>query len=60
MLAISQEINEELKKYKQGKSGLRFEKINVPGTGVTIFCDTSIGTPRPFLTKRAFSTCFIQ
>jgi len=51
MLASSQEIDEELKKFKQGKSGLRLEKIDFLGTGVIVFCDTSIGTLRPFLTK---------
>jgi len=51
MLATSQRIDEELKKYKQCKSGSQLEKIDIPGTKVTIFCDISIGMPRPFLTK---------
>jgi len=58
MLAKSQETNEELKKLKQGKSRLRFEKINFLETGITIFCHTSIGTPRPFLTKPFRRTAF--
>jgi len=51
VLAISQETNEELKKYNQGKSGLLLEKIAVPGTRVAVLCDTSMGTARPFLTS---------
>jgi len=51
MQAKSQKTDEELKKFKQSKSGLRLEKIDFLGTGGTIFYDTSIGTPRPFLIK---------
>jgi len=58
MLAKLQEIDEELKKFKQGKSRLRLEKINFLETGITIFGNTSIGTPRPFLTKPFRCTAF--
>jgi len=34
MLTKSQQTNEELKKFKQVKSGLRLEKINFLGTGL--------------------------
>jgi len=58
-LAASQETDEELKKHEQRESVLRFEKIDVSGTGIAVFCDTSMGTPRPFLIRpfrRAIST----
>jgi len=50
MLATSQETDIELNWYNEGKSG-RLEKIYVAGTRITIFCDSSNGTPWSFLTK---------
>jgi len=50
-LATSQETDKELKKHDQDESGLRLEKIDVPGTGVAVFCDTSMGTLRLLLTR---------
>jgi hypothetical protein len=48
-LAEAQAIDEELRKL-QSHSSLRIEKVNLPGTDVSIFCDVSTGKPRPFLT----------
>jgi len=49
-LAESQEKDDELKKYVQGESGLRLEKVEIPGTAVAVYCDATAPTPRPFLT----------
>jgi len=39
-LAASQQ-DEELKTYLQRKSGLQLKKIEVPGTGMVVWCDTA-------------------
>jgi len=50
-LAKSQETAKELKRFDQVESGVRLENIDIPGIGIAVFCDTSMGTPRSFLTK---------
>jgi len=51
VLAESQKDDEELKDYLHRESGLKLEKIQIPDTGVDVYCDTATPTPRPFLTK---------
>ncbi|CAK1591943.1 unnamed protein product [Parnassius mnemosyne] len=48
-LSVSQEGDPELKKHEKNSS-LRLEKVTIPGTSVTVICDTSTGRPRPFRT----------
>ncbi|KAL4718276.1 hypothetical protein ACJJTC_006556, partial [Scirpophaga incertulas] len=48
-LALSQRTDEELAKARRDFS-LKLEDIIIPGTNVTIVCDTSTGRPRPYLT----------
>jgi hypothetical protein len=45
-LAASQEEDEELRTLLERDTALRLEKMNVPGTTVTLYCDTSAGKPR--------------
>ncbi|CAK1592460.1 unnamed protein product [Parnassius mnemosyne] len=49
-LALSQRDDEELQKLISDGTSLKLEKVLLPGTDITIFCDTSTGQPRPFLT----------
>lgn len=48
-LAQEQATDQELQKM-QSDSSLKFEKVNIPGTDVHIFCDQSTGKPRPYVT----------
>lgn len=51
-LAISQENDDELKEHLQKQdSPLHLQKLPIPGFDVEIYCDTSTGKSRPFLTK---------
>jgi len=50
-LAVSQETEEQMRKHQRSESSLRLRKIDLPGAGVAVFCDTVEATPRPFLTK---------
>lgn len=50
-LAESQKEDEELKQYLDQESRLRLKKTEIPGAGVSIYCDMSTGTARPFLTE---------
>lgn len=51
LLAESQQQNEKLKTFLQRKSDLKLEKIKIPGTEISIYCDTSRNVLRPYLTK---------
>lgn len=50
-LAISQQGDEELKKYEKENTGLQLKQVQLPGTNVLVFCDLSTSTARPFVTK---------
>ncbi|KOC58837.1 Gag-Pol polyprotein [Habropoda laboriosa] len=52
-LAKSQSEDEELKTYVRDNTGsaLRLEKVTLPETRTTIYCDTSTNATRPFITK---------
>ncbi|KAG6438720.1 hypothetical protein O3G_MSEX000172 [Manduca sexta] len=55
-LAKDQENDSELKEMIS-KSSLKLEKVPIPGKNLSIFCDTSTGKPRPYLTppfRRAY------
>lgn len=47
-LAEAQKVDEEMKKLKTDSS-LKLESVLVPGTNISITCDTSMGKPRPYL-----------
>lgn len=50
-LAESQDSDEELRDLiNSNSSSLKLEKVTIPGTCVSIYCDTSTGKPRPYLT----------
>ena len=49
VFATSQGSNDELRALLGSTSALRLEKLPVPGTAVSIYCDTSIGTSRPYV-----------
>lgn len=50
LLVESQEEDEELKKIIEENSSLRIKRVPIPGSSLTVFCDTSTGKPRPFIT----------
>jgi hypothetical protein len=49
-LARSQDQDAELKDILQHGSALRLERVHVPGTDVSLYCDTSTSQLRPFIT----------
>jgi cleavage and polyadenylation specificity factor subunit 1 len=49
-LASSQDRDAELQEVLQNGSALRLESVPIPGTDVTLYCDTSTQQPRPFIT----------
>jgi hypothetical protein len=49
-LASSQDQDAELQDILKNGSALRLEPVHIPGTDVSIYCDTSIPQPRPFIT----------
>jgi cleavage and polyadenylation specificity factor subunit 1 len=48
-LAASQESDGELRALLASDTALRLEKQQIPGTAVSIYCDTSAGKPRPYV-----------
>lgn len=59
-LAESQESDEECKEYVNGASSLNLKKIEIPGAGAAIWCDTTTEIPRPFLTRPYRKAAFDQ
>ena len=57
-LAQSQTDDPELQEYLQKDSGLRLKQVEIPGTQVRIFCDTSTPKTRPYVTPRFRRTAF--
>lgn len=52
-LAQKQKSDPELKALlSSGSSSLNLQEIAIPGTGFTIFCDTSLGKTRPYITPQ--------
>jgi len=51
-LATSQETDDELKIYRNGSSALQIKRVQLPGTPVSVYCDVSSTTARPFVTKQ--------
>lgn len=50
-LASSQVSDEELAEYLADNTSLRLEKLQLPGSCISLYCDTSTPTARPFVTK---------
>jgi cleavage and polyadenylation specificity factor subunit 1 len=48
-LAASQDADDELRALLGSTTALRLEKLPIPGTMVSIYCDTSTGKARPFV-----------
>jgi hypothetical protein len=48
-LAASQDGDDELRTLLGSTTALRLEKLPIPGTTVSIYCDTSAGRPRPYV-----------
>ncbi|KAG6438787.1 hypothetical protein O3G_MSEX000224 [Manduca sexta] len=51
-LAKSQESDSELVQYLDGNSSLRLSKLQLPGSCISLYCDISTPTPRPFVTRK--------
>jgi hypothetical protein len=51
---MAQENDAELQEFLRpdANTGLRLEKITIPGTNLTLYCDTTTGEPRPFLSHQ--------
>jgi transposase InsO family protein len=51
-LSMAQENDAELQELLRpdANTGLRLEKITIPGTNLTLYCDITTGEPRPFVT----------
>jgi hypothetical protein len=48
-LAASQDTDDELRTLLASNTVLRLEKQQIPGSTVSIYCDTSAGKPRPYV-----------
>jgi hypothetical protein len=48
-LAASQDSDDELQTFLRSTTALRLQKQLIPGTTVSIYCDTSKGNPRPYV-----------
>jgi cleavage and polyadenylation specificity factor subunit 1 len=48
-LATAQTSDDDLQTLLQSNTALRLEKQHIPGTTVSIYCDTSAGKPRPYI-----------
>ena len=49
-LSQSQENDPELQKFLQPETALSMKRVALPETGVTLYCDVSTTTARPFIT----------
>lgn len=50
-LAKSQTQDDEIQQYLKPNSSIKLEQVPIPGTQFSLFCDCSMSTPRPFITK---------
>jgi cleavage and polyadenylation specificity factor subunit 1 len=50
-LVASQDADNELRALLESTTALRLERLPIPGTTVSIYCDTSAGKARPFCTS---------
>jgi cleavage and polyadenylation specificity factor subunit 1 len=48
-MALSQDSENELRALLASNTALRLEKHLIPGTAVSIYCDTFTGKPRPYV-----------
>lgn len=51
-LATAQETDPELAQHLKDESSLRLSKVVVPGDRISVYCDISTSTPRPFITHQ--------
>jgi cleavage and polyadenylation specificity factor subunit 1 len=49
ILAASKDTDDELRTLQESNTALGLEKLQVPGTTVSIYCDLSAGMPRPYV-----------
>jgi len=59
-LASSQGNTDELKNYLGSDSVLCLEKLPIPGLNISVYCDTTTGRPKPFLTPTFRRMAFDQ
>ena len=57
-VASSQDRDAELQDVLKNGSALRLERVHMPGTDVTIYCDTSTPQPRPYITTTFIRQAF--
>ena len=57
-LAESQKEDQELIHYLQPGTTLQLKQVSLPGTDVTLYCDVSTSTARPFVTEPFRRTAF--
>jgi len=57
-LAKSQQEDQELKTYLNHDKGLQLTPVRIPGSELSIWCDVTTGSSRPFLTKPFRRTAF--
>jgi cleavage and polyadenylation specificity factor subunit 1 len=48
-MAAAQETDEELRKLLTSNTALQLDKHFIPGTSVSLYCDSSTGKPRPYV-----------
>jgi cleavage and polyadenylation specificity factor subunit 1 len=48
-VAASQDSDDKLQTLRQSNIALRLEKLPIPGTTVSIYCDTFAGRPQPYI-----------
>lgn len=60
LLVESQEEDDELKRITQENSSLCIERVPIPGSSLTVFCDMSTGKARPFITSPFRRSVFDQ
>jgi hypothetical protein len=48
-IAAGQDNNDDLRTLLASSTALRLERLQVPGTAVSLYCDISTGKPRPYI-----------
>ena len=57
-IALAQKDDAELKQLTESNSSLSFKPVSVPMADITIICDASTGTPRPYIPPKFRHTIF--
>lgn len=50
-LAAAQQQDEELERFRTGNTGLQLKLVRIPGCDVSVLCDVSTRTARPYVTE---------